>query len=294
MSTNSLPPGSVVRMSQRLKDEMTALGSGDHVAEFGERLGIVAGPVDFGGQLGPEVDVRWLPEELRYGYAPERLVRVPLVIAVDGPAASGKGTLARRIAAYFNLAYLDTGALYRGVARDCLQRGLALDDTSAVVNIARALEPESLSDPGLRAPGIGEAASRVAGIPHVRAALLEYQRAFAANAPGAVLDGRDIGTVVCPDADAKLFVTAKPEVRADRRHRERLGQGEDISYEQVLQLIKDRDARDQGREAAPMKVAADADLLDTTEMDIPTALDAAVRAIKRKIGQPGRRPKAAS
>ena len=144
-----------------------------------------------------------------------------MIIAVDGPAASGKGTLARKLAKHFGYHYLDTGSLYRAVARDVLARGFRLDDTWAAVSLARSLDPASLDDEGLRAPGVGEAASRVAGIPEVRAALLQYQRDFSRKPPGSVLDGRDIGTVVCPDADAKLFVTATLEERARRRFLER-------------------------------------------------------------------------
>lgn len=208
-----------------------------------------------------------------------------MIIAIDGPAASGKGTLARRIADHFGLPCLDTGLLYRAVARDVLARGFRLDDTWAVVAIARSLDPATLDDEGLRAPGVGEAASRVAGIPEVRSALLEYQRAFARRLPGAVLDGRDIGTVVCPDADAKIFVTATPEVRARRRFLERQAQGEPVTYEEILALIRNRDARDSGRGSAPMRRADDADLLDTTEMGIEAAFDAAVGLILRKISQ---------
>ncbi len=208
-----------------------------------------------------------------------------MIIAIDGPAASGKGTLARRVAQHFGLNYLDTGRLYRAVARDVLDHGFRIDDTWAVVSLARALDPTSLDDDGLRLPGIGEAASRVAGIPEVRAALLDYQRWFARRPPGAVLDGRDIGTVVCPDADAKIFVTASVEERARRRYLERRAEGEDMSLNETLELIRARDARDAGRESAPMRVAADADLLDTTEMDIQASFDAAVGLIKRKISQ---------
>ncbi len=208
-----------------------------------------------------------------------------MIIAIDGPAASGKGTLARKIAKHLGLHYLDTGSLYRAVARDALSRGFRLDDTWAVVAMARSLDPASLDDAGLREPGIGEAASRVAGIPEVRAALLDYQRHFAARPPGTVLDGRDIGTVVCPDADVKMFVTATPEERARRRFLERQAAGVEMTYEDTLQLIRDRDARDAGRESAPMRRADDADLLDTTEMDIEAAFDAAVGLIKRKISQ---------
>jgi len=208
-----------------------------------------------------------------------------MIIAIDGPAASGKGTLGRRIAEYFGLAHLDTGLLYRAVARDVLARGASLEDEGAAVDCARNLDPESLTDPGLRQAGIGEAASIVARIQSVRTALLDFQREFARRPPGAVLDGRDIGTVVCPDADVKIFVTALPEVRARRRHLERMSQGDDVTYEEILNLIRQRDARDANRANAPMRPAEDAILLDTTNLDIEAAFDAAVGLIKRKIGQ---------
>ena len=208
-----------------------------------------------------------------------------MIIAVDGPAASGKGTLARRIANSYGLQYLDTGKLYRAVARDGLARSFRLDDRWAVVAIARSLDPATLDDEGLREPGVGEAASIVARVPAVRAALLDYQRSFARRKPGAVLDGRDIGTVVCPDADVKLYIDARPEVRARRRYLEHKAKGEDTTLEAVLQMIKERDARDAGRGAAPMQVAEDALLLDTSDLDIEAAFDAAVGLIKRKIGQ---------
>lgn len=208
-----------------------------------------------------------------------------MIIAIDGPAASGKGTIARRVAEHFGLHVLDTGLLYRAVARDLMARGFKLEDTWAAVAAARNLVPETLEDPGLRENGIGEAASIVARIPEVRAALLDYQRAFARREPGAVLDGRDIGTVVCPEADVKIFVAAKPEVRARRRHLELQAREDDISYEQVLDMILRRDERDANRADAPMRPAEDADLLDTSALDIEAAFDAAVRLIKRKIGQ---------
>jgi cytidylate kinase len=211
-----------------------------------------------------------------------------MIIAIDGPAASGKGTLAQRIAAHFGLACLDTGLLYRAVARDMIARGQDPHDERAAAAVANALDPATLDDPALRAPGIGEAASLVARIPGVRSALLEFQRAFARNPAGAVLDGRDIGTVVCPDADVKIFITATPEVRARRRHHERTARGESISYQSVLEDIRRRDARDAGREAAPMHPAADAILLDTSDLDIETAFNTAVGAILRKVGQRGR------
>jgi CMP/dCMP kinase len=212
----------------------------------------------------------------------------PLVIAIDGPAASGKGTLAMRIAQRFGLRYLDTGLLYRAVARDVKLAGAALEDANAAGDAARKLDPASLDDPALRGVGAGEAASIVARIPGVRAALLEFQRDFAGRLPGAVLDGRDIGTVVCPRADVKIFVTASPEVRAKRRHLERLGRGETVAYEAVLADIRRRDERDTARDAAPMRQAADAVLLDTSNLAIEAALDTAVGVIMEKIGQRGR------
>ncbi len=208
-----------------------------------------------------------------------------MIIAVDGPAASGKGTLARRLAQHFGLGYLDTGALYRAVARDVQRAGFRLQDVWAAVAAARGLNPETLDDEGLRLRGVGEAASIVARIPQVRTALLEYQRAFARRSPGAVLDGRDIGTVVCRDADAKLFVTATPEVRARRRHREWQLRGEQTTYETVLADIKARDLRDTDRSVSPLLPASNAFLLDTSDLDIEAVFDAAVELIKRKISQ---------
>lgn len=208
-----------------------------------------------------------------------------MIIAIDGPAASGKGTLAQRIAAHFGLAWLDTGLLYRAVARDVLARGGTVEDEAAAAAAARALDPRSLADPALRLPGVGDAASVVARFQFVRASLLEYQREFASQEPGAVLDGRDIGTVVCPDADVKIFVTADVSVRARRRYEEQLARGEPLSYERVLEIIKQRDARDSGRTSSPMRPADDAILLDTTNLDIEAAFNAAVGLIKRKIGQ---------
>jgi cytidylate kinase len=208
-----------------------------------------------------------------------------MIIAIDGPAASGKGTLAKRIAELWRLPCLDTGLLYRAVARDVAARGFKLADAWAALAMARGLDPKSLADEGLRTPGAGEAASIVAAMPAVRAALLDYQRAFAAQPGGAVLDGRDIGTVVCPDADAKVYVTARPEVRAWRRFVERQDQGNTVTYDAVLADIERRDARDSGRESAPMRPATDADLLETSDLDIEAAFEAAVGLIKRKIGR---------
>jgi CMP/dCMP kinase len=212
-----------------------------------------------------------------------------MIIAIDGPAASGKGTLARRIAAHYNLGYLDTGSLYRAVARDVRRAGGALDNPKAATAAARALDAKTLSDPSLRDPGVGDAASIVAKIPEVRAALLDFQRDFALQEPGAVLDGRDIGTVVMPDADAKIFVIADTEVRARRRYLELKGRGEDVSYEGVLEVIRRRDERDMNRDSAPLKPADDALLLDTSGLDIERSFAAAVALIERKIGRLGSR-----
>lgn len=205
----------------------------------------------------------------------------PLVIAIDGPAASGKGTLAKRLALHYGLPHLDTGLLYRAVALTLIDEGTDLDDTSAAARAASALSAERLSDPRLRERAMGEAASRVSSVPEVRAALLSWQRRFADNADGAVLDGRDIGTVVCPEARVKLFIIAAPEERARRRHRELLGRGEETTLAAILADIRARDARDSSRAAAPLKAAEDAVVLDTTELDAEAAFAEAVAIVER-------------
>lgn len=211
-----------------------------------------------------------------------------MIIAVDGPAASGKGTLARRLAAHFDLAFLDTGLLYRAVGLAVLRACGDPADPAAAEAAARAFDLRGLDDPALREDETSEAASKVAAIPEVRAALWGVQRRFAFNPPngkkGAVLDGRDIGTVICPDADVKLFVTASLEVRATRRHKELLACGVDSIYARVLQDLRKRDARDAARAAAPLKPAADAYVLDTSGLDADQAFEAAVMAIRRKTG----------
>ncbi len=208
-----------------------------------------------------------------------------MIIAIDGPAASGKGTLAKLIAAHFGYGCLDTGLLYRAVARDVLATGGSLEDEKLAASAARVLDAASLDDSGLRLPGLGDAASVVAKFPSVRSALLEFQRDFARQEPGAVLDGRDIGTVVCPDAPVKIFVTADVEVRARRRYEEMRKRGEPVTFERVLEVIRRRDERDADRADSPMRPAPDAILLDTTDLDITAAFETAVGLIKRKIGQ---------
>ena len=204
-----------------------------------------------------------------------------LIIAVDGPAASGKGTIAARLAALYGLPHLDTGLLYRAVGLSVLDAGGSLADVAAAEAVARALDASHLVDTErLTDRGAGEAASRIAGYPGVRAALLAFQKAFAAQSGGAVLDGRDIGTVIAPAAQAKLYVTAMPEVRAMRRWKQLTGRGEVIAFEDMLADIVRRDERDAGRGAAPMVQAEDAVLLDTTDMDIETAFDAARRIVE--------------
>lgn len=208
-----------------------------------------------------------------------------LTIAIDGPAASGKGTLAKRIAAHYGLDCLDTGLLYRAVARDVLAKDGSLEDEKLAAAVARGLDAATLDDPGLRLPGVGDAASIVAKFPRVRAALLTFQRDFAAQEPGAVLDGRDIGTVVLPNADVKIFVTADVEVRARRRFQEQRARGEPVTYDRVLEVIRRRDERDSGRADSPMMAAADALELDTTTLDVTQATAAALALVRAKIGR---------
>lgn len=210
-----------------------------------------------------------------------------MIIAIDGPAASGKGTLAKRVAGHYSLPHLDTGLLYRAVARDALARSIDLDNAAGAARVAEALEVATLEDPELRTAGIGEAASRVARHQAVRTVLLAYQRSFAGAAQGAVLDGRDIGTVICPDADVKLFVDATPEVRALRRFLELSGRGIEIAEADVLADIVARDERDSTRGASPLVRAQDAVLLDTTNLDIDAAFRAAIDLIEAAMSRAG-------
>jgi CMP/dCMP kinase len=208
------------------------------------------------------------------------------VVAIDGPAAAGKGTLARRVAQDLNLAYLDTGLLYRATGFAVVQAGGDPEDTEAATMAAKNLKPQDLENEKLRHDEAAQAASKVAAIQPVRDELLAFQRRFAAQPPqgakGAVLDGRDIGTVVCPDADVKLFVTASTEVRAQRRLKELQERGLEAIYAQVLKDMKDRDARDSQRAAAPLKAADDAIVLDTSDMDIEEVIAQAKSIISGK------------
>ena len=206
-----------------------------------------------------------------------------MIIAIDGPAAAGKGTLAKRLAAHFDYAHLDTGSIYRATGVKVMKDGIDMDDAEACAAAARALTPEDLASDGLRTEEAGQAASKVSAIPEVRAALLDFQRDFAANPPGgkkgAVLDGRDVGTVVCPDAPVKLFVTASVEVRAERRYKELQEKGDTAIYARVLAELKERDDRDTNRAVAPLKPADDAHLIDTSEMDADQAFDRALKIV---------------
>ena len=203
-----------------------------------------------------------------------------MIIAIDGPAASGKGTLARRIARELGYSHLDTGKLYRAVGMAVLRQGGDPTDVVDAESAARTLDPNGLDDPELAGDEAAQAASKVSAIPAVRAALLEFQRAFASRPPGAVLDGRDIGTVVCPDADIKFYVIASDEIRAQRRHKELLDRGKASIYARVLQDLKERDARDSARSVAPMKPAEDAVVLDTTVLDAEAAYAVAMERIR--------------
>lgn len=211
-----------------------------------------------------------------------------MIIAIDGPAASGKGTLARRLAARWGLAYLDTGLLYRAAGLKVLRTGGDPAQADAAVAAAGAITAEDLVGDDLRGERAGEAASQVAAQPAVRAALLEFQRRFAGDPPngakGAVLDGRDVGTVICPQADAKLFVTAAVDVRAERRWKELRDKGQTVIQQAVLQDLKRRDERDSSRAIAPLRPAEDAFILDTSGMDADAVFDAAVDFIRDRTG----------
>jgi len=209
-----------------------------------------------------------------------------MIIAIDGPAASGKGTIARRLAAHFRLPHLDTGLLYRATAASLLQADKDIHDVEAAVSAARSLGLTEFDEDALRGARMGEAASVVAAMPQVRSALIRAQRDFAARPGGAVLDGRDIGTVICPAAEVKIFVTATPAARAQRRALELMRRGEKIDYASVLADIARRDARDAERADAPMRAAADAITLDTTRLDIDASFARAVDIVEGRAFRP--------
>ena len=203
-----------------------------------------------------------------------------MIIAIDGPAASGKGTLAKRLAAHYGFRHLDTGVIYRAVGKAMLDAGADLTDEARAAEVARTLDPARFDDPALKSQAAGEAASVVSAHPQVRAALVEFQQSFAATPPGAVLDGRDIGTVICPDADVKIFVVASAEVRAHRRFLEAQSRGEPADEAVILADILKRDERDQNRAAAPLKQAPDAVLLDNSKLDIAAGVEAAIAIVE--------------
>ncbi|NBU13216.1 MAG: (d)CMP kinase [Alphaproteobacteria bacterium] len=210
-----------------------------------------------------------------------------MIIAIDGPTASGKGTIAKRVAAHYGFHLLDTGLLYRAVARAVLDVGQSLEDSEAATTCARKLDFGALDESRLRTREIGDAASVVSAYPGVRQALFEGQRLFAQKKPGAVLDGRDIGTVICPEAEAKLFITASSEIRAHRRWLELVKLDPALSEESILADIRRRDERDSNRSNAPLKIADDARLLDTSLMDIETASREALRLIEASLSRQG-------
>jgi cytidylate kinase len=204
-----------------------------------------------------------------------------VIIAIDGPAASGKGTIGKRLAAHYGLRHLDTGLLYRAVGKAVLDAGHKLDDRQAAIAAAQSLDLARFDEAVLKGAEAGEAASFVSAIPEVRAALVGFQRSFAASAPGAVLDGRDIGTVICPDADVKIFVTAEPDVRAQRRATEYRASGKTVDDATVLADIRKRDERDSNRSASPLKQADDAVLIDTTHLDVEGSVAAAIAIVEK-------------
>jgi cytidylate kinase len=203
-----------------------------------------------------------------------------MIIAIDGPAASGKGTLAKRLAAHYGYRHLDTGVIYRAVAHALLTAGAGLQDEAAAVRAAQAIDPETFDNPALKSQKVGTAASVVSAIPRVREVLVEFQRRFASAPPGAVLDGRDIGTVICPDAEVKIYVVADPKIRARRRTLEARGRGEEADEAVILADILARDERDQNRPVAPLKPAKDAYLLDNSNLDIEGGVRAAIDIVE--------------
>jgi CMP/dCMP kinase len=210
-----------------------------------------------------------------------------MIIAIDGPAASGKGTLGKRLAQHYGYRHLDTGVIYRAVAKALLDHGFDLTDEARAVAAAMALDPEDFGNPELKTHRIGEAASVVSAIPAVREVLINFQRQFAVDPPGAVLDGRDIGTVICPHADVKIFVVADPQVRAQRRTLEARARGEAADEAAVLADILKRDERDRNRAAAPLKAAADARILDNSSLDVEASVRAAIAIVEAVLAGRG-------
>lgn len=208
-----------------------------------------------------------------------------MIIAIDGTTASGKGTIAKRLAAHYGLPHMDTGRLYRAVAVAAMKQDVPLDAAGPLSDLARMLDLTDFIEHELRSAEAGKAASVVAAIPSVRQALFELQRAFATRAGGALLDGRDIGTVIAPDADVKLWVDADVRQRGERRWKELTGNGEDVTLEQVIEQLKIRDARDQGRTDAPAAMAADAILIDTTDLTIDAAVERAMAAVEAALAK---------
>jgi cytidylate kinase len=211
-----------------------------------------------------------------------------VIIAIDGPAASGKGTLARRLAAHYGLRHLDTGLLYRAVAKAVLDAGHQPADAAAAIAAAKAIDYAALDRHALQSDAVGKAASIVSAVPEVRAVMLDYQRAFAKTPPGAVIDGRDIGTVIAPQAEVKIFLVASPEERARRRTRELANRGDEADFEAILTDIRARDARDTERAISPLRQAPDAHLLDTTDLDIDAAIRAAIDIVEATRAGRGR------
>ncbi|MEM7493439.1 MAG: (d)CMP kinase [Pseudomonadota bacterium] len=208
-----------------------------------------------------------------------------MIIAIDGTLASGKGTIAKRLSAYYGLPHMDTGRLYRATGVAAAQKGADITDALAIAHVAETLDLNDFTEDDLRTAKAGQLASIVAAFPEVRSALLELQRAFANQKRGAVLDGRDIGTVVCPSADLKLWVDADLEIRAERRWKELVSKGETLSLDEMIAQLKERDDRDKSRKSAPMKAAADAVLIDTTHLSIDAAVDKARAAVETVIAQ---------
>jgi len=208
-----------------------------------------------------------------------------MIIAIDGTLASGKGTIARRLSRWYGLAYMDTGQLYRATGVVALKRSTDFNDPAALAQVALSLDLNDYSDDELRTAEAGQAASKVAAVPEVRAALLEKQRAFASQSGGAILDGRDIGTVVCPNADVKIWVDAEVEIRATRRWKELIAKGDTLSLDDMIGQLKERDNRDKTRQDAPMIAAADAVLIDTTHLSIDAAVDKARDAVEAVLAR---------